>query len=337
MYSFNQNSGYGMALLNMLASRVGVLGRIFVVMKSTDNDEGNYLVTNQVVRPDPLGQIRFFGTLLEAYNACESNNNDVILLDANSTHSLATGLAWTKNRINVFGLDGGGRVTQQGAKIELSGDVAIAYVLKVTGTRNSFRNIKFIQSSTNAAALNVVQAAGEGNLYEGCSFVFGVVNNLGSASASEVLVGEDSGSFIQCSFGTDVLLTSAARAVMTLDAITGASSADGAKSNRFKDCEFVLLSSSANALAIKLADTAGAKFLNRFRDCSFIATINASLGGVAVTNAIASAAGFVEGSLVFERPVTANFTNGCAGVTDKVIVTGAPVFSSNAWEGGTAA
>jgi hypothetical protein len=337
MYSFNQNSGYGMALLNMLASRVGALGRIFVVMKSTNSSNKNYLITNQVVRPDALGQIRFFGTLLEAYNACESNNNDVILLDGNSAHTLATGLVWAKNRINVFGLDGGERAVQQGVKVQVTGDVAIAYVLKVTGSRNSFRNIKFIQGSTNAAALNVIQAAGEGNLYEDCSVVFGVANNLGSASASEMLMGEDAGTFKRVSFGSDVLLKSAASAVMTLDAITGASSADGAKSNRFIECEFVVMSSSANALCVKLADTAGAKFLNRFSECSFIAVINATNVAIAITNAIASAAGFVEGSLVFERPVTANCTNGCAGVTDKVVLTGAPVFSSNAWEGGTPA
>ena len=40
----------------------------------------------------------------------------------------------------------------QGAKVQLSGAVASAYVLKNTGVRNSFRNIKFIQASTHATA-----------------------------------------------------------------------------------------------------------------------------------------------------------------------------------------
>ncbi len=107
--------------------------------------------------PDSDGRVRFYTSLESAYAAVESNNDDVILLDGHSTHNLTTGIAWTKSRVHVFGMDSGDRLTDQGSKISLSGNVAVAYVLKVTGTRNTFRNIKFIQSSTNAAALNVVQ------------------------------------------------------------------------------------------------------------------------------------------------------------------------------------
>jgi len=285
--------------------------------------------------PDEQSFTRVFTSYEDAYAACISNRGDVIYLQDNASHELASGmLAWSKNRITTIGL-GPRRRVQQGAKVQISADLAAAAVIKCTGTRNSFQNIKFIQSSVNAASLNVFQFAGEGNHYEDCSFIFGDATNLGSTSATEALMGEDSGTFIRCSFGTDVLLTTGARAVMTLDAITGASSADGAKSNRFIDCEYVIMSSSANALAIKLADTAGAKFLNKWVDTSFQAVISTGGGGIAVTNAIASAAGFVDGTLVFERPTTAGFTNGCAGVTDKVIVSGAPVFTANAWEGGT--
>jgi hypothetical protein len=333
---FNLNSGYGRILMEQIASAVGpVIGRIFIVVSASDNSIVRDMM-REIVVPDPAGQVRFFETLEAAYEAVTSNANDVIVLAGHSTHTVADGIAWTKSRVNVIGMDGGDRLVQQGAKVELSGNVATAYVVKVTGVRNSFRNIKFIQSSTNAAALNVVQAAGEGTLYKNCSFVFGVASNLDETTSSELLLGEDSGTFINCSFGTDVLLTSAARAVITLDAITGGN-ADGAKSNRFIDCEAVIMSSTANALLVKLADTAGAKFLNEFINLRLVAVINATNSAVAITNAIASASSFVEGSLVFIRPTTANCTNGCAGVTDKVVISGAPAFSNNAYEGGTPA
>lgn len=333
---FPRSGQWGQLEAIAMATVGPTFGKILVVMPSTDP---NYDKIKQLVDYDRDGAVRLFTTLESAYEAATTNRNDVILLSAHSTHTVATMMTWSKNRIHVRCLDGGtGRLVQQAAKVELTGAVAVAAVMKCTGVRNSFKGIKFIQSSTDAAAINVVQFAGEGNYYEDCSFLFGVVNNLDETTAAEALMGEDAGTFVRCSFGTDVLLSSAStgRAVMRLDAISGASSADGAKSNRFVDCEFFIMSSSANAVLVKLEDTAGAKFLNHWIRPRFIAVLNTSNSAIAITNAIASATSFVEGSLVFDYPTTANCTNGCAGVTANVVVT-APAISSNAWEGGTPA
>ena len=333
--TFNLNSGWGQVVATQIASAVGPsMGRIHIVLEDSD-PEAMQTMIKQLCIPDPMGQVRFYTTLLAAYNACTSNANDVILLSAHSTHALATGIAWSKSRIHVIGMDGGDRIVQQGAKIELSGAVDSAYVLKVTGTRNSFRNIKFIQSSTHANALNVVQMAGEGTLYKNCSFIFGVADNLDLTTSAEVLMGEDSGTLINCSFGTDVLLTSAARNIMAFDAISGASSADGAKSNRFISCEWLTMSSDSGAQLIKVIDTAGAKFLNEFIDCRYMAVISSGGGGAAITNAVQSVASFVDGSFHFIRPTTNGCTNFCATLTSQFTISGAPVFTANAHEGGT--
>jgi hypothetical protein len=335
--NFNLNSGYGQLLAMQIASAVGpTFGQVLVVLEDSDNADLQSML-GEIFVPDTNGRVRFFRTLEAAYTAAVSNNNDVILLSAHTTHAISTGIAWSKNRINVIGMDGGGRTVQQGAKIELSGAVDSAYVLKVTGVRNSFRNIKFIQSSTHANALNVVQFAGEGNLYEDCSFVFGVADNLDLTTSAEALMGEDSGTFRRCSFGTDVLLTSGARNVMAFDAITGASSADGAKSNRFIECEWLVMSSEANAQLLKVVDTAGAKFLNEFIDCRYMAVLSSGGGGIAITNAVQSVASFVDGSFHFIRPSTNGCTNFCATLNANFTISGAPVFSSNAHEGGTPA
>jgi len=335
--NFNLNSGYGNLLAMQIAASVGpVFGQILIVLEDSDNSDLQAQLGEMFV-PDPNGRVRYFRTLEAAYTAATSNNNDVILLSAHTTHAISTGIAWTKNRIHVIGMDGGGRLVQQGAKIELSGAVDSAYVIKNTGVRNSFRNIKFIQSSTHANALNVVQFAGEGNLYEDCSFVFGVANNIDLTTAAEALMGEDSGTFRRCSFGTDVLLTAAARNIMAFDAISGASSADGAKSNRFIDCEWLTMSSDAGAQLIKVVDTAGAKFLNEFVDCRYMAVISSGGGGIAITNAVQSVASFVDGSFHFIRPTTNGCTNFCATLNSQFTISGAPVFSSNAHEGGTPA
>ena len=104
--SMNQNSGYGQALLASLYNQVGVLGNVHMVMDPDDTDEKNYQHMQDLFPPDTDGNARFFTSVEDAYDACESNNNDVILLDANSTHQLAAGLLVSKSRVNFVGMDG---------------------------------------------------------------------------------------------------------------------------------------------------------------------------------------------------------------------------------------
>lgn len=156
-------------IVNALRS-IPALGNIYYVIQAAESyDTAFQGIVNQTY---PDGSQAFHATLASAYAACVSGRNDCILLDANSTHSLDAGIAWTKNRVHVIGMDGGDRLVQQGAKIELATAAETAYVIKNTGVRNSFRNIKFINASTNAASLTVLQEGGEGNLYKNCSFVF---------------------------------------------------------------------------------------------------------------------------------------------------------------------
>ena len=81
--------------------------------------------------------------------------------------------------------------------------------MRNTGTRNSFRNIKFIQAATANTGLHVVEEGGEGTLYKNCSFIFGVVDNLDLTTANEVILGSDTGTYIDCTFGAATLTTTA--------------------------------------------------------------------------------------------------------------------------------
>lgn len=300
MASFNQNASYGRALLDAVSAQIPAFGNILVVVNSSDS--GSHVQHLQdVFAGDSDGRVRYFASLASAYDAAESNNNDVIVLDAVSTHSLTTGLAVTKNRIHFLGFDGGDRIVQQGAKVELSGNVAVAYVMKNTGTRNTFRNIKFIQSSTNAAALNVVQDGSEGALYKNCSFVFGVANNLGGTTAHEFLAGTDSATFKDCTFGSDVLLTSGARSVFHIDQVT---SGQEFKSNYLENCRFLISSSSGTATFVRLDAVGDVLFSNEFKNTSFIASID-SAGGAALAEAVQTGTGTTKGALLFTGTLSA--------------------------------
>lgn len=290
----NGATSFGVPLAGSLPLVLGAsgAGKIYFVDATNGVDGNSGLSTDQALK-----------TIEAAYALATSG--DTIGLSTNSTHNLTTGLAVTKSRINFVGLDFGGRTLQQGAKVQVGGSIASAYVLKNTGVRNSFVNIKFIMGSTDATALTVIQEGGEGSLWQNCSAVFGVVNNLDETTAHEVLAGSDSATYIDCTFGADTLLTSAARSVFHIDQVT---TNQEFKSNILKRCNFIISSSSASAQFVKMDAAGDVLFTNLFDDCTFQASVD-SAGGIALTRAVSTANGLVKGTLNFSYPRCFNCTD----------------------------
>lgn len=302
---YNPNAGYGRALLDAVQAVVPTFGRVMIVVDPDDSDEENYQRLQDVFKEDSQGFVRFYTDLATAYAAMESNNNDVLLLDGNSTHALTAVLNVAKNRCHFIGMDGGDRLVQQGSKIEISGATDVAYVMKDTGVRNSFRNIKFIQSSTHANALAVAQLGSEGALYKNVTFTFGVVDNLDQTTAHEVVAGTDSATFLDCNFGTETLLTSAARSVFHIDQVTASQEF---KSNILRGCTFLISSSSSTATFIRLDAVGDVLFTNLFDRCNFIASVD-SAGGIALAEAVQTGTSTVKGVLCFSHPAAFNVTD----------------------------
>ena len=299
MANWNKNSGWGQAMINMVASRVPAFGNLFVVFNSANSDEANYQHWQALATSDPDGQIRFYTSLESAYAAAESNNNDVILLDGNSSHVIAEQMTIAKNRIHFFGMDGGGRLHGQGAKVQNTDGTAAVSVLHVTGTRNTFENIKFIQVDDDATSLRVLTEAGESSLYKNCSFIFGNVANLDQTDAYEVFMSGDSTEFYNCTFGADTLLTSAARAITVFDVVTTA-----AKSTVWKDCVWNVASSSADVNFVRVVATTDLHFGHIFINPVMLATISDSLSGITLTDAVDSVSGLNAGNALFVNPAT---------------------------------
>lgn len=305
MGNYNPNSGYGQELINRVASSVPVFGRIAVVKSSSDTADYNYNTLQNVFPSDADGRVRFFTSLSDAYDWTQTNNNDLILLDGHSNHVLTSGLDVSKSRIHFLGMDGGERLQQQGAKIWLTTAATTAYVMKNTGTRNTFKNIKFIQAATAGTGLTVIQDGSEGVLYKNCSTVFEVANNLGSTSAHEFVAGTDTATFDNCVFGNDTLLTSAARSVFHIDQVTAGQEF---KSNILKDCTFMISSSNTGAQAIKIDAVGDILFSNHFIRPSFIASLD-SAGGVALTRAVSTPNNTVKGTIYISYPMVHGFSD----------------------------
>jgi hypothetical protein len=104
--SRNQNASYGNAMLSAISTACGgTFGNVFVVLNSSDTDENNYQHLQDIFTPDDDGRVRFYTSLSDAYDATESNNNDVIILDGNSSHQLTEMLTVSKSRLHFVGLD----------------------------------------------------------------------------------------------------------------------------------------------------------------------------------------------------------------------------------------
>jgi len=325
---YNKNAGYGGALLSMVASQVPTFGRVMVVFNPNDTDEENYQRMQEIMTSDPGGLIRFYTSLSDAYDATESNNNDVILLDSNNAHVLTTGLTISKNRVHFVGMDGGDRLQAQGTKVQTTAAAAVAYVIRNTGTRNSFRNIKFIMNDTNAAAIHCFEEGGEGTLFKNCSFTFSVADNLDLTTASEFICGSDSATYLNCTFGAATLTTSASggRTVLKYDAVTGGQTTP--RDNVFKDCIFTIESSDAGSLFVSMAASGDAKGINVFDDCTFIASL-VNGGGIALTKAVSTANGLTDGIFCYGYPRVYNVANfGTNGTNNDNLYVMSPAMSN---------
>jgi hypothetical protein len=295
-------------------------GKVYFVNPDTGND-GNSGLDMQ----HPLA------TIAAAYDLVTTNNDDVIVLSGYSAHPVTELLAVSKNRVHFVGLGLPSRASLQGTRITMAAGISAQCLMRNTGVRNSFTNIKFVMSSAETAVKYCVEEGGEGTLYSGCAIH--VNAKLDDTATSDMLLSGDSCTFTNCTFGNDNLTTSAARAVVLVDGVTGG--AASMKNCYFEDCIFQIASSEANALLFKVADTAAVTFGNVLKNCVFFNIVHAGAGAVSLTIAVKSVSGLTGGTVYFVNPQTnsASFST----TSDQFEISGSPVFSSNAFEAGTPA
>ena len=319
--SFNQNSGYGRALLDAVQKAIPSFGRIFIVANSSDYADYKYSYLQDIFKTDPEGQVRFFTDLATAYAATQSNNNDVIVLDNHTSHKVTSMLTVSNSRVHFMGFDGGGRKIGARTLISNTGtgaatDVAMVYV---TGTGCSFRNISFKNNWTVAQNLYSVKDWGIQTYFENCD-----VENLGSAhltnaSAASLNLGGNECIYKNCTIGQDTLLVTSTAGQQILISNRGSSSTKSTRS-RFEDCRIQSYTSDTTHVFVR----AGANAIDRsvtFDDCEFdnnlTATSAATLAVAAATDAS------VAGELHFSYPKiygASNLATAAVGNTSVYVV-----------------
>ena len=262
-------------------------------------------------------------TIAQAYSLATTNDYDVIVLMGNSTHKLTSMLTVAKNRITFVGMDGtGGRLTAQGAKVELAVTIDtddIAPVL-VTGTRNAFYNIKFINANSLDECLSGFIDNGEGTCIESCSFI--KTAGLDDAGWCNFWMAGDSLTMRNVVLGQSNVGSAVAHYALKIDAKTGGGS--GAVKENFLENIYanmsVLTAAAATACFIKVVDGGAMNFNNVIKDFNGINFVQASTGTI-MTDAVLGAA-CTGGYLNLIRPTFM----GCSGVGS---ATGQGIYTAN--------
>lgn len=144
-----------------------------------------------------------FATVERAYAMAATNNDDVICIRGSSTgNAVAAMLSVTKNRLHFVGLDGAWRGYGQGARITFAGATGATNiaVMKNTGVRNTFTNLKFDNSSAITESIYSVVEGGEYAQYTNCEFYLST--NLNNTNAAEFVWNGDSTQMDNCTIGS---------------------------------------------------------------------------------------------------------------------------------------
>lgn len=283
----NQNSWYGQAMLSAIHAAIGwTFWNVFVVMNSNDSDEDNYQKMKELFDVDTYGRVRFYTSLASAYAATESNNNDVIILDGNSSHELTAMLTVANNRVHFIWIDyllWNKRRYWQSSKINYADWIATAdpFMIKVTGVRCSFKGIKFTNNNTDAQVVGTVWEGWEYTYYENCEFYNST--NLDSDTVAELVLGWDSTQFVNCTFGSlaDAVSGDKVRPAVLVDgSVVG--TINTSRDILFDGCRFWKKAGGTATAMVKIVADADIERGMEFHDCQFLANVLWAVPAVAI-------------------------------------------------------
>lgn len=250
----------------------------------------------EVCRNDESGLLRFYTSLQAAYDATTSNNNDVILLDADSTHTLTSMLTVAKNRVHFIGMDGGGRHFGQRTKVSLGVTSAATDIgtIKVTGVGCSFRNIKFMNSNTVAQGIYCFVDGGEYTYLENCEIY--KETDLDVTGAAEFVANGDSTKMKDCTIGSTANALSG-DIIRPCILVTGEIAGAGKKmrDNMFENVIMWRKCGHANNRFVYGANATDVERMMYFKDCLFF---NSLLAAADPGQAVAFGSTQTEGNVI---------------------------------------
>ena len=264
-----------------------------------------------------LTPVRAFQTLYAAHSAATAGNNDVVYLIGNGASSgsarlslanaqvwdstaTAGTLVWSKNATHLIGVCSPTGVAQRARMAPPTGTYTVttfgsANFVTVSASGCYFSNFSVFNGfSTGGAAQIAWTNTGSRNAYYNVDFGgmgdTGSAQDAGSRSLKVGLAGSGENTFVRCTIGLDTITRTVANASLEL--------AGGTPRNRFIECMFPVLTSSATTLGIIGTGNNCVDRWNSFERCVFVNNIKSgSTGMTALVSFTTAAPG---GLLVFK-------------------------------------
>lgn len=248
-----------------------------------------------------------------AYARATTNKDDVIVLMGSSTHVLTEMLSVTKNRVHFVGMDGTyGRMYGQNAKVSLGVTTAATDIatVKNTGVRNSFANIKFMNSNTVTEGIYCFVEAGEYTVMTNCEIYKST--DLDVTGAAELVMNGDSAQFINCTIGSLADARSGAVIRPNVLVTNGIVAAAVARDVTFKGCNFWINASNTANRFVYGANAADVERLMLFEDCRFI---NNGISAAIPAQNVAFGASLTVGMVLLNRCTSLNASTAMSTTT----------------------
>lgn len=246
-------------------------------------------------------------TLSRAVTLSASNNNDVILIDGDSTVVESSMISITKNRLHIVGINGILGHYGQGAKISCAASTGTSNIATIqnTGVRNTFMGLKIIGSHTVDEGLYAFAEGGEFSRFFNCEFYKDT--DLDQTAAAELLHNGDSAQFYNCTFGStaNIIADDKIRPNVKL---TATLSGKKCRDSYFENCLFLSKAGGTEHVAVYGANATDVERMLMFKDCTFL---NNPLSAATPAHAVGFGAAQTQGAV---------FLKNCSSVDHTVMV-----------------
>lgn len=248
-----------------------------------------------------------FKTINYALSQCTTNNDDVICLMGSATHVLTEMLTVDINRVHFVGIDGSnGRYYGQNAKVSLGVTTAATDIGTIlnTGVRNSFTNIKFMNSNTVAQGIYCFVEGGEYTVINGCEIY--KETDLNETTASEMVMNGDSTLVINSTIGSsaNLLVGDIIRANVRITAgIAGAGKV--ARDVTFENCKFLKKAAGTASCYFYAANATDVERMFHIKNCLFY---NSKLASGDPAQCVIAASAQTEGDILIDNCTSINNT-----------------------------
>jgi hypothetical protein len=245
-----------------------------------------------------------FRTYSTAIAAVTSDNNDVILIDGDSTVVETAMVNITKNRVHTIGMNGTLGHYGQGAKISLGVTAAAADIATIqnTGIRNTFTGIKVINSNTVAEGLYGWAEGGEFTRFSNCEFFKDT--DLDENLAAEFLHNGDSTMFYDCTFGSTANIIATAK-IRPNVLLTATLAGKKCRDTYFENCLFFSKAGGTAHVAVYGGNATDVERMLLMNGCMFI---NNALSAATPAHAVGFGSAQTQGTVLLKDCAVADHT-----------------------------